>query len=536
MRLALHVAAKDLRAHRLLVAAWGAALATDLVLSTGWAHGFVVTWPLAYDLKRLAVSLLAALLGAFVAVAAIHSDPSVSTTAFWLTRPIGRGTLLLAKLLVVALAVAVPALEQMLAAAVVGAGATDVWRILVEALFFQALIVLPLAAIAAITADAGRYALSVVAALAALPVVQTIVSYTVAGRIFPGRPVAGLFTAAGLVVTMSLVVLGHQLLTRKTRRSAALAVVSAVLVLMAFNSFTPAGRQPRRPAREDRGSHMPTDTRPEVQARIGAGGMGRQAVGTSQSRVLVDLEVTGLPREMVAVPIAVRASWSFPGGPTLESKNIGFASGWWHDSVPNQPLFREAIGRLLGTTVVGSADFRQKALQAGSGFELGPLEANRDRPGTLTLDVELLLVRLHEAGRMPLERGREMWARAHHIVVLPERPLPGVRIGHLRPTLSLRGAMWHDAESGLSLVLLNKALGEASVAFGGLSEGSFGGGLSHVRHRTLSLGYPVQPNPEWLSGAELVAVTIEPEGMIRRIVRVEGVRFADLPAIHGRGL
>jgi len=506
------------------------------VLSTGRAHGFVVTWPVAYDLKRLAVSLLAALLGAFVAVAAIHSDPSVSTTAFWLTRPIGRGTLLLAKLLVVTLAILVPGLEQMLAATVAGAATTDAWRILVEALFFQALIVLPLAAIAAITADAGRYALSLVAALAALPVVQTLISYSVRGRVLPGRPVASLFTAAGLVLTMSLVVLGHQLLTRKTRRSAALTVVSAILVLVAFNSFTPAGRQVRLPPRQDRGSVLPTNTRPEVQARIGAGGMGWQPVGTDRSRVLVDLEVTGLPREMVAVPIAVRASWSFPGGPRLESKEIGFASGWWHDSVPNQPLFRDAIGRVLGTTIVGSSSFRERAVGAGIGFDLEGLQANRDRPGTLTLDVELLLVRLREAGRLPLERGREMWAGAHHIVVLPDRPLPGVRIGHLRPTLSLRGAMWHDAESGLSLVLLNKALGEASVAFGGLPEVSFGGGLSHVRHRTLSLAYPVQPNPEWLSGAEIVGITVEPEETIRRVVRVGGVKFEDLPQVHGRGL
>jgi hypothetical protein len=314
--------------------------------------------------------------------------------------------------------------------------------------------------------------------------------------------------------------------------------VSAILVLVAFNSFTPAGRQPRRPARVDRGSALPTGTRPEIQARIGAGGMGRQAVGTSQSRLLVDFEVTGLPGDMVAVPVAVRASWSFVGGPTLESKNIGFASGWWHDSVPNQPLFREAIGRLLGTTVVGSADFRQKALQAGSGFELGPLEANRDRPGSLTLDVELLLVRLHEAGRMPIERGREMWAGAHHLVVLPERrdrPMD-VRVGHLRPSLLLRGALWHDAASGLSLVALNESLGQAAVSFGGISVGMFGGGLSHVRDRVLSLGYPEPVDPEWLAGAEVAAVTIEPEGMIRRIVRREGVRFDDVPSVDGRGL
>ncbi|RPJ70819.1 MAG: hypothetical protein EHM24_14340 [Acidobacteria bacterium] len=534
MRLSLHVAAKDLRAHSLLVGAWCAALVTDLVLSTGWAHMFVVTWPMAYDLKRLAVSLLAALLGAFVAVAAIHTDPSVSTTAFWLTRPIGRGTLLAAKLLVVALAAVVPALEQLVAAAMVGAVATDAWRILVEALFFQALIVLPLAAIAAITADAGRYALSVVAALAALPVVQTIVSYTVAGRIFPGRPVTGLFTAAGLVATTSLVVLGHQLLTRKTRRSAALAVVSAILVLVAFNSFTPAGRQLRLPAREDRGSVLPTDTRPEIQARVGAGGLSRVPAGVDRARVLVDFEVTGLPSDTVAYPLAVRASWSFPGGPSVESKEIGFASSWWTEAVTSQPLFEDAIGRLLGTSMLGS---RPKSLAAGAGFELAPLDENRGRSATLALDVELLLVRLREAGRLPLQPGREIWAGAHHLVALRARSdWPGVRIGHLRPSLILRGGMWHDAASGLALVVLHKSLGEAAVAFGGLEEFSFGGGLSHVRHRTLSLGYPAQVNAEWLSGAEVVAVTVEPEETIRRVVRIEGVRFENVRQLDGRGL
>jgi len=34
----------------------------------------------------------------------------------------------------------------------------------------------------------------------------------------------------------------------------------------------------------------------------------------------------------------------------------------------------------------------------------------------------------------------------------------------------------------------------------------------------------------------VAAVTIEPEGMIRRIVRREGVRFDDVPSVDGRGL
>jgi len=102
--------------------------------------------------------------------------------------------------------------------------------------------------------------------------------------------------------------------------------------------------------------------------------------------------------------------------------------------------------------------------------------------------------------------------------------------------LVLRGMLWHDAERGLALVAVNRTLEQASVSYGGIAGGTFGGGLSHVRNRILSLGYRPEVTREWLSEAELAAVTIEPEGMIRRVVRVEGVRFADMPAVDGRGL
>jgi hypothetical protein len=83
---------------------------------------------------------------------------------------------------------------------------------------------------------------------------------------------------------------------------------------------------------------------------------------------------------------------------------------------------------------------------------------------------------------------------------------------------------------------VNRSRGEAAVSFGGLAGGAFGGGLSHVRSPIRALGFPMQADAEWLAEAPLAAVTIEPEETIRRVVRIEGLRFDSLPAVGGRGL
>ena len=541
MRLALHVALKDLRAFRLLLLAWGAALALDLVLSTGWAHGLVSVSPVAYDLTRLAFSLLSSLLGAFVVIGAIHADPPVGTTALWLTRPIGRGQLLLAKLLLAAVAIVVPAVEQWVAVALAGAPPGDAARAFAEALFFQALIILPLSTLAAITADTGRYALALVASLVVVPLTHTVVVYALSGMVFPWRPVYAMLAAAWLLLGLALLVLGYQVLTRKTRRSALAAVVSMVLVLVAANAFTVAGPRLGRgatlpPAAQDVGSSLPLTTRPEIRAGIGAEGVVRQPAGDRVS-VLADFEVTGLAHDQAASPLSVRATWAFPGGPRVQSRYVRYASGWRPDrgtslyGGANDAILRPAIERVVGREFLAPAPPKDRRLVAGVGFDRAPLEANANRPATLTLDVELLVLNLRTHGPVPLQARSGLQAGRHHLVVVPARPEDrgAVRLGHLYPTLPLRGAMWHGPEDALAVVLVNGSRGEAALALSSSSRGAFGGGLSHVRNALTSFGLPDTVDDAWLSGADLTVVTMEPQETIRRIVRVENLRFADVP-------
>ncbi|HSK11442.1 MAG TPA: hypothetical protein VK911_17790, partial [Vicinamibacterales bacterium] len=96
MTAAVQVLRKDVVQHRVLIAAWLACLAADVVLAVTPLDAVAAGggWLPAFRVLRLLLTGGTAYLGAIVALAAVQSDPSTDTTAFWLTRPIARRDLL----------------------------------------------------------------------------------------------------------------------------------------------------------------------------------------------------------------------------------------------------------------------------------------------------------------------------------------------------------------------------------------------------------------------------------------------------------
>ncbi len=117
----------------------------------------------------LASFLLTVLDGALLvalAVQLVQGDRLVGTTAFWLTRPVRRVDLVVAKIgTAVAALVVVPMLLDVLAMIVSGLSWRDAAGAIVEGAALRLAVVLPAMALASVTADLGGFVVSAVGAL-----------------------------------------------------------------------------------------------------------------------------------------------------------------------------------------------------------------------------------------------------------------------------------------------------------------------------------------------------------------------------------
>jgi hypothetical protein len=217
-----------------------AALRTALVASGIDAH--VNAWNLLTWLT-LGYFLLTILHGALliaIAVQLVQGDRLVGTTAFWLTRPVRRADLVVAKLgTAVATLVMIPALFDALAMAVNGLSWADAaGAIAVEAMMRLA-IVLPVMALASVTADLALFVVSVLAALFGTLVVQTAFQL---GRLTPTRSMGAAYAAtivvAGVLATGSAAAFAHQVCYRRRGRTVAVICAVGLLALLATNRWT----------------------------------------------------------------------------------------------------------------------------------------------------------------------------------------------------------------------------------------------------------------------------------------------------------
>ena len=243
MRLTLRIAAAELLRLRWFSLFWIALLLAQMLLdgmcsatathpdTLAALHPFV---PLV-NLVRLAS---AAALAAFI----VHSDPLVGTTAFWFTRPVSPKQLFMAKsLLVLILLVLLPVAIETVLMSVLGvpqaaSGAAFFTLIVLQLCFW----VVPLYLAASFTADFSRYAaLCVVSALIFLVILTLDAVSLLPIGFFPQPPVnaqsvlavgAARLAAIVVFVLLGTAVLVHQYMTRRTRRSVLLLLLSFLAV------------------------------------------------------------------------------------------------------------------------------------------------------------------------------------------------------------------------------------------------------------------------------------------------------------------
>jgi hypothetical protein len=379
-RFVVHLVRKDVRAHDAWLAVFLGITAVRAALVASGIDARVSDQNLLTSLAlgHFLFTLLHAALLAATAVLLVQDDRLVGTTAFWLTRPVRRTDLVFAKLgtAVVVLAVA-PALVDALVMALNGLSPLDTACAIAEGIVLRLAIVLPVMALASVTADLAAFVVSAIAALFGTLAVESVFQF---GRLVPPRSMASAYSAtivvAAVLVAGSAATFAHQVFTRRRGRTAMLACAVGLVAVFAANWWTRDFVSPRGLETgwlDEGGVTMTLTPLPAAASRPGL--------------VRAAYTFTGSPPDVVLTPLGVRSVAMFSDG-TKDVCLVETRMPAWN-TVPSAPLLRrkDQAEALLGgvrildateaidqppTQLIGSfsdAD-RLKYVQGGARFDV----------------------------------------------------------------------------------------------------------------------------------------------------------------------
>jgi hypothetical protein len=242
----LHHVLKDAREVRRLLVAWvGVLLAKSAIpfvpvdvrvdrassMLVGGASSMAVIVGLAYDVLTTGFIAVTTVL----VVQLVHSDSPTSAQAFWVTRPIPRRTMLAVKLAeIVFVLCLVPVVADAAVLALHRLPATNIAAAAAEGWGENLLIVLPLAALAALTLDAGSFALGGLGLIAAgtltLAAVLTLLGHYMMPRTLEQSAMTAGFGAGA---ACAAIVTADLYLQRSRRRGLALAGAGVLVFALA---------------------------------------------------------------------------------------------------------------------------------------------------------------------------------------------------------------------------------------------------------------------------------------------------------------
>ena len=252
MNLPIHILTKDLR-HYWPLATFAAIFVVVETLAPLWGWNLEIR---NFHLDNFLVAFAKWPVVFILVVAVMQEDLTVGDKAFWRTRPIGAGPLVAGKLLLFALALALPALVANIgiANALDTPGPVTV-GIAVETIGFTLLAVLAAALFAAMTAtlvQAGLAALGGLIVVVIIGFVRDALYPIVLIRLpwdtdipYPGARVA---FACGLACVALIALIAHQVFTRRTGRTVALLAVAVPFVLGLAMTWTVDFTRPSRAA------------------------------------------------------------------------------------------------------------------------------------------------------------------------------------------------------------------------------------------------------------------------------------------------
>jgi hypothetical protein len=325
MKLVLHIVWKDCRRLRWPLALWLFLVALkigigfSLILTGGFAGLSAsrlqdVTTELAGVASLLTIVLTAML---------VQEDSLVGTTQFWLTRPISRWRLLVAKLAGWVLLLYLPAVVLSLPWWLTCAfGPREIARAALDLLALQVLVSVPAALVASLTDTLSRFLVWGLVLVFAGAVLPSMLMLWIAGWIgisdAPG-PAFALFIWATVGLVFAAVIVGQFLrrdVVRSLVRLAVGSVLAPVMAVLANIALAPLF-SPQRTW---------TDWHPERMegVTVSLNGFRASASGRppgSEIYLETDFAVQGLPREMTldsGTELPAQQTWRWPGGPVLK--------------------------------------------------------------------------------------------------------------------------------------------------------------------------------------------------------------------------
>jgi hypothetical protein len=407
MSLVLHFIKKDLRRASWLFAIWFLLFVVEGILMLS-AHAPVIDHNfmgrgLPMLASRFLFPLLHILVLAILVPQIIQEDALVGSTAFWLTRPVSRGALFMAKMVVLGLVVLIPIVVNLAILAVVGLSPGELGLATAEILMEQLVWIAVVAVIAALTPNFFKFS------------VVTVLVAVVIGIILPNIPIAvhrGLFDSDALARTRAIIksalliaggglILTHQYLTRRSRRSVVFATCFAGAYLLA-GAFWPWNLERDEPLRSSNTNFDPAKVTLQVDvAQLNSppinsfiGSIGKNVDGSYRLQgispeLLVQIRSAN-PRLNTTDGTAVKTLGAIP---TLGSSPFQFdppATYAISAALDGIPVYTGQRGGSMATLVtVDNATFQR--------YQNSPLK--------LTDDVDLVVSRYVVAAELPLVIG-----------------------------------------------------------------------------------------------------------------------------------
>jgi hypothetical protein len=361
MRLLAHLLFADLRRHRWLLGLWLAVLAASTVVD-GMQPVFAAQRSAAtFDLLAGLLTIIRLLLRILLIVLVVQTHSLVGTDAFWLTRPIPRLTLLVAKTIVLAVfLVVIPAAAEAILMTAYGILPGEIVRVAAESTLYAAFWVALLSTAAALTPTFARFVLlcgGVLATLALYIAIQITI-----GSIAPSSPppltvppaedyTIGVVLIAGLIVACAITLFA-QYRSRRLWVSGLIAVVAVFVAVFIVPAWPWAFLQAHveRPAWTEGAGALP------IVAQTAAAHPNEPGMTTSgnvaQRMVLAPVDVSGLEPGWSATLALLQATLQLEGGRTLTSTSF---------SIPTPFMTQAAIRGVIGASDILSEmpDIRQ---------------------------------------------------------------------------------------------------------------------------------------------------------------------------------
>ncbi len=239
----------------------------------------------------------------------VQADPTVGTTAFWMTRPVSRLSLFFAKaMLVFGFFAGIPLSVELVVLAVSRIPARLLWLAVPEILLEKSLLIVPVFLAACLTERFHKFILLTILLLLSLFIAWPFLSGLLVGMFFPGsrpdfvwgRSLFPSLSQAGLTQNISVVAAGiililHQYLTRRTKRTVLGLFAGLVMMTVAVHSF------PGRKVPSEIPGESPSNIRVE-KSRVSVSEDMKYNNRLSRERIVnININVQGLPLGQFAV-------------------------------------------------------------------------------------------------------------------------------------------------------------------------------------------------------------------------------------------